>query len=546
MKNGRLKKLLSLGLSLAMVLSLAACGGTSDTAEDTDTSSADSGETTEVKTYDTETGFSDIIDWTLYPVGDKPRIIVTTDGEADDMNSMRHLLLYADEFDIVGLIYSASQHHWQGDGEHKLSEITEDYLCKGLGYDEEPGELLECRPQEEGWIEKEIEQYREDYVNLVQNDPDYPTADELLATVKIGNWLFEGDVREETEGSNLIKDAILDDVDQKLFLQSWGGFNTVARALLSIYEEYGDTDQWDEIYTKVCNKVVIQNKEQDTAYKNYIADIYPDLVCLGGAGNQFGYYTSVKGEESYIKYFQADWLKENIKFNHGALMSAYGLLGDGTYYVGETAPAQYGTDMSLVGDEYSEYDWLGEGDSICWVVLLDRGLRGLETMNLGTWGGRLTINGVEENRNNDYKELDPNTGKLSGYSGRRFNPVLMEDWAAKADWAVSSYEDANHAPVVEAENLDLTAAAGETVSMAATVSDPDNDEVDQTWWVYTWECEYDGDKDALDLDSSSDGAATFTLPSDAAAGDYFVVMLEVKDQADAPMTRFAQFVITVE
>jgi hypothetical protein len=45
----------------------------------------------------------------------KPRTVVTTDPELDDLNSMLRLLLYSNEIDIVGLVYSASQFHYRGD-----------------------------------------------------------------------------------------------------------------------------------------------------------------------------------------------------------------------------------------------------------------------------------------------------------------------------------------------------------------------------------------------------------------------------------------------
>jgi hypothetical protein len=41
-------------------------------------------------------------------------------------------------------------------------------------------------------------------------------------------------------------------------------------------------------------------------------------------------------------------------------------------------------------------------------------------------------------------------------------------------------------------------------------------------------------------------AAQVTIPEDAVAGDVFVVNMQVRDDAERPMTRFAQFVITVE
>jgi len=43
----------------------------------------------------------------------KPRTIITTDGEIDDMDSFIRFLLYSNEVDIDGLIYSSSMWHWQ-------------------------------------------------------------------------------------------------------------------------------------------------------------------------------------------------------------------------------------------------------------------------------------------------------------------------------------------------------------------------------------------------------------------------------------------------
>ena len=44
----------------------------------------------------------------------KPRIIATTDGEIDDRCSMVRFLLYANEWDIEGIIYCSSKFHWKG------------------------------------------------------------------------------------------------------------------------------------------------------------------------------------------------------------------------------------------------------------------------------------------------------------------------------------------------------------------------------------------------------------------------------------------------
>ncbi len=57
----------------------------------------------------------------------KPRALVTSDGEIDDECSLVRFLLYANEWDIEGIITSSSQYHWQG---HKWAgdDWAEPYL----------------------------------------------------------------------------------------------------------------------------------------------------------------------------------------------------------------------------------------------------------------------------------------------------------------------------------------------------------------------------------------------------------------------------------
>ena len=73
---------------------------------------------------------------------DKPRVIVTSDGEIDDECSMVRFLLYANEFDIEGIITSSSQYHWQG---HKWAG--------------------------DDWAQPYLAAHAEVYPNLVKHDP---------------------------------------------------------------------------------------------------------------------------------------------------------------------------------------------------------------------------------------------------------------------------------------------------------------------------------------------------------------------------------------
>ena len=47
--------------------------------------------------------------------------------------------------------------------------------------------------------------------------------------------------------------------------------------------------------------------------------------------------------------------------------------------------------------------------------------------------------------------------------------------------------------------------------------------------------------------SSTDSLETdFAVPVDAQSGDYFNIIMEVKDKADAPFTRYAQVIVATE
>ena len=59
------------------------------------------------------------------------RVIVTTDMEVDDMNSLVHLALYLNLLDVQAVVYTASQYHFLGDGVHTLGEVNSHWRTKG-------------------------------------------------------------------------------------------------------------------------------------------------------------------------------------------------------------------------------------------------------------------------------------------------------------------------------------------------------------------------------------------------------------------------------
>ncbi|UWX54590.1 hypothetical protein NYZ99_17190 [Maribacter litopenaei] len=139
----------------------------------------------------------------------------------------------------------------------------------------------------------------------------------------------------------------------------------------------------------------------------------------------------------------------------------------------------------------------------------------------------------------------PNPEPASFHESDRYTIIMWEELAARADWAIEEPENCNHAPIVSAETLDLSAKPGRTVSLSGTATDPDGNELTATWWVPAFSCTYkEGKAEGLSVSSESGWNTEFTIPKDAKKGDTFLVNLEVKDNATRPMTRFAQYVIT--
>lgn len=503
---------------------------------------------------------------------DRPRAIITTDVECDDMNSLIHLSLYFNEVDLDGIVYSASKYHWNGDGEHTLGEINPNYLCEGEAVykthtgaatpDPAAADFTHYRDIPEGWIEDLWNnEYREVYEYLSKNDVNYPTPDELLSITKVGNIAFEGDVREATEGSDWIVDAIMDDDPRPLYLFSWGGVNTVVRALLSIYED--NQDNWETVRDHVISKVIISGTGQDNSWAdNKIEELYPGIVKMNTTGRYCMFFaplcttddhdpmnmTYLFGTEPDVNYmFRGEWLSKNIKFDHGSLLGRYNLFLDGYEIPNEVDAYQYGlTDTidwgydGFPATKFEKYDFIGEGDSTGFMALLNNGLKGMENGKYGSWVGAITYSDEEVEAAASYNY---NSG-IPGTPNRFLLPYQL-DFAARADWCVNDYDHCNHAPVVSVEDWQLTAKAGKPVTFSAEAFDPDGDSLSSSWFYFNEGSIYSGEMTDIRVWTPEKLSTGFTVPADAQPGDYFNLVVAVSDNADATMTRYAQVIVTV-
>ena len=226
--------------------------------------------------------------------GSNHRIIVSTDiggTDPDDFQSMVHLLVYADCFDIEGLISSPFD----------------------MGRKQDILQVIDC--------------YEKDYVNLKTYSDQYPTPDALRAITKQGEIErapYAG-VRQSTEGSRWLIECARRDDPRPLHVLVWGLIEDLAQALhdapdilpkLRVYWIGGPNKKWSP-----------------DAYQ-YIVDHHPDLWIIESNATYRGWFTG--GNQS------GQWGNKEFVSKH---IAGKGALGD--FFVNQKADIKMGDTPSV-------------------------------------------------------------------------------------------------------------------------------------------------------------------------------------------------------
>lgn len=471
----------------------------------------------------------------------RPRTIVTTDGEVDDMDSFIRMLYYTNDLNLAGLVYSASEFHYAGDG--KGTTFT-----SNMPWAKQYGTRTELRWLGTRWMQGYIDQYAVIYNNLILHDKNYPSPEHLKSLVKVGNIEFEGEMQKDTEGSDFIKQLLLDNNPEPLLIQMWGGTNTVARALKSIEETYKDLAEWPSVQKKINNKLTLYIiLDQDETYTKYISVNWPALKVILSTAQfwSLAYPWKAIAPAAMHPYLDGEWFAQNIKFNHGPLLAGYFLWGDGQKLANDFDHT-HGDTAEVRKNKMTRYDFISEGDSPSYLFLVDVGLRSTQDISYGGWGGRMTRTGNPHlwQDGDQAADFNPYTQKNDKvYPQTRWIDAIQNDFAARADWGVESYRDANHPPVVRLKHAtDLTAAAGETVKLEGTATDPDKNKLSYKWWQYF---EADSFEGTISLDKPRSAQASFAVPETAKKGDTIHIVLEVTDNGTPALTRYQRVIVTV-
>ncbi len=229
--------------------------------------------------------------------GHRHRVLVSTDiggTDPDDFQSMVHFLLYADLFDVEGIVSSP---YGPGRREHILQVI---------------------------------DHYARDYAKLKSHSPRYPHPDALRAIARQGAHDSPGPAGygAPTEGSRWIVECARRPDPRPLYVLVWGGIEDLAQALhdapdilprLRVYFIGGPNKMWSV-----------------NAY-NYIEESHPRLWMIEANATYRGWFV---GGNQTGEWGNASFVAAHV-VGHGALGAFFATLLKGTIKMGDSPSAGY-------------------------------------------------------------------------------------------------------------------------------------------------------------------------------------------------------------
>ncbi|BDC50554.1 salicylate hydroxylase [Bryobacterales bacterium F-183] len=455
------------------------------------------------------------------PAHKPERLLVLTDIEADpdDTQSLVRLLLYANEIDIEGLVATTST--------HMRTRVV---------------------PQS---IHAVIQAYAKVHTSLLRHDRKYPPPAVLQSLVKQGRPEYGmGGVGagKDSEGSNWVIRALERNDDRPLWISVWGGANTLAQALHTLRTTRTQTEL-DRLLRKL--RVYTISDQDDSG--PWIRKNFPKLFYIVSPGGDYsastwqGINVVVPGIDNST--ISNAWIAKHIQQGQGPL-----------------------------GAAYPDVAWGVEGDTPSWLALIPNGLNAPEHPEWGGWGGRYElyrpdisvtnprtfIGGVPieaETRPIWTNAVDQYVPPVRSEYGRatrpgqesfrdfkctlwRWRDDFQNDFAARMQWTVKPYAEANHPPVPRLDHpASLTVQSGGPIHLSATrTSDPDGDSLSFFWFPYP---EAGSHKGLVTINGAENATtATATAPK-VSQPETLQFILKVTDKGQPALTRYQRIVVTV-
>lgn len=437
----------------------------------------------------------------------KPRLVVCTDiapanVEPDDMESMVHLMAYADMFEIEALITSVG---WNCDP-YPIDWSL--YMYRVMGAYATDVKNLMKRSGQKAFLPMEQE-------NRSQQIGYWPSAEYVTSRVVMGS--VNGGIRSIGEGNDspgselLIKLADEDD-PRPIYVAAWGGANTLAQAIWRVKQTRTD----DEVRNFVRKFRLYTITDQDMDY-NHRMD---------------------RARSSHM------WLRQEFQDDLQFIWD------EGTWQEQCELGKQYWTHhqqniqpKGALGKEYPNYKWGVEGDTPSFLYVLPNGLSDPEDPRQAGWAGYHERGMCPDSLTTAWTSWQEPVRSISVGYKQRFYPDEMADFEARMQWADQGEGNRNPIVVVNGHQgpspLVIHAKAGDTLRLDASKSyDPDGDVLIEKWWQQP-------EIGTATLDIQWSDVATIRIPQDA-AGQTLHVVCELCDQGPFTLKGYQRIIIVVE
>jgi hypothetical protein len=128
----------------------------------------------------------------------------------------------------------------------------------------------------------------------------------------------------------------------------------------------------------------------------------------------------------------------------------------------------------------------------------------------------------------------------------RWRQDVQNDFAARMDWCVKDYRDANHPPVPKLGHAEtLKVRSGQVFGLsAAGTTDPDGDSLSYWWFQYPEAGTYDGLISFAPLSENLYHVHTITAP-DVESPKTAHFILRVTDKGTPPLSRYRRVIVTI-
>jgi hypothetical protein len=418
------------------------------------------------------------------------RLIIETDagGDPDDEQSLVRFLVYANEFDVEGIIANRPAAR----DRENVNPVRD-----GLGI-----------------VRRLVSAYGQCYTNLVQHDARYPRPEQLLALTVAG-------YKDAEDGVQLIIRAVDNPDPRPVWFCNWGtdhgsSESCLKRALDRVLRERGPDG-----YAAFKRRLRLSSDDRFGEHTMSLMPPFPLWIdTLRPPMDNKRWYHRFSALTAKAGGFD---LRRDVLTGHGPLGALY--------------PTNTGMPQK-------------EGDTLMFLYLIPTGMNEPNEPTWGSWAGRYGPR--EESAGKPYywaNQKDEWRGRTNRDNVlARWAADFQNDFRARMDWCVKPRAAANHRPVAMlngqggAAILRLDAKPGGVIELDSRGScDPDGNALACDWFVYR---EAGTCPSAIALSATSGPATSFIAPALKQSGTVHVI-LKISDDGQPPLCSYRRALVTI-